>query len=139
MKKLGLYLESAFRSMKIFYQKIENPRQLIYKIVFPESGILCGTVTLVVDEMFSAEISAFIARGVAEDRRISVLEEINRVNDKCCFINVGMDDKNDVYSYQQFILAGDEHIMCKQIVTKLIVFYDMHKRTAEKIYRLISL
>ncbi|MEE3496981.1 MAG: hypothetical protein VZR06_17650, partial [Butyrivibrio sp.] len=86
MKKLGLYLESAFRSMKIFYQKIENPRQLIYKIVFPESGILCGTVTLVVDEMFSAEISAFIARGVAEDRRISVLEEINRVNDKCCFI-----------------------------------------------------
>ena len=108
MKKLGLYLESAFRSMKIFYQKIENPRQLIYKIVFPESGILCGTVTLVVDEMFSAEISAFIARGVAEDRRISVLEEINRVNDKCCFINVGMDDKNDVYSYQQFILMRQE-------------------------------
>jgi len=108
VKKLGLYLESAFRSMKIFYQKIENPRQLIYKIVFPESGILCGTVTLVVDEMFSAEISAFIARGVAEDRRISVLEEINRVNDKCCFINVGMDDKNDVYSYQQFILMRQE-------------------------------
>ena len=139
MNKLGAYLESAFKSMQIFYRRIENPRQVIYKVIFPESGILCGTVTIIVDEMFSAEISSFIARGVAEEKRNFILEEINRVNDKSCFINVGMDDKNDVYSYQQFILAGDEHIMCKQIITNLIVFYDMHKRTAEKIYRLISL
>ena len=139
MNKLGKYLESAFESMQIFYHKIENPKQLIYKVVFPESGILCGTVTVIIDEMFSAEISAYIARGVSKEKRILILEEINRVNDKSCFINVGMDDKNDVYSYQQFILAGDEHIMCKQIITNLIVFYDMHKRTAEKIYRLISL
>ena len=137
MNKLGKYLESAFTSMKIAYRKTENPNQLVYKIDFPDSGIFFGTVTLVIDEMFCAEISAFIARGVAEEKRNFILEEINRVNDKSCFINVGMDDKNDVYSYQQFILAGDEHIMCKQIITNLIVFYDMHMRTAEKMYRLM--
>lgn len=88
--------------------------------------------------MFCAEISAFIARGITEDKRSAVLEEMNEVNDGVRLINVCMDRNHDVYSYQQFILAGDEHIMCKQIIMNLVVFYDLHKRAAEKIYRLIS-
>ena len=118
--------------------KIENPNQLVYKIDFPDSGIFCGTVTVVIDEMFYAEISAFIARGITEDKRSMVFEEMNRVNDGVRLINVCMDKNNDVYSYQQFILAGDENMMCKQIIINLVVFYDLHKRTSEKIYRLIS-
>ena len=138
MNKLGKYLESAFTSMKIAYRKTENPNQLVYKIDFPDSGIFFGTVTLVIDEMFCAEISAFIARGITEDKRSAVLEEMNEVNGGVRLINVCMDRNHDVYSYQQFILAGDEHIMCKQIIMNLVVFYDLHKRAAEKIYRLIS-
>lgn len=138
MNKLGKYLESAFVRMKMSYRKIENPEQIVYRIDFPESGIFCSTVTLVIDKMFCSEISSYIARGITENKRYCVLEEMNKINDEVRLISVCMDENNDVYSYHQFILAGDEHMMCKQIIMNLVVFYDLHKRTAEKIYRLIS-
>ncbi len=136
--KLSCYLEEAFGMMNISYRTIKNKDQMIYTINFPENGSFSETITLIIDEMFSAEICAYIARGITEEKRHDILEEINKVNDRFLFINSGMDDNNDVYSCQQFILAGSQKIMCKQIITNIVVFYDLYKRTSEKIQSIIN-
>ncbi len=138
MEKLSFYLEEGFNAMDICYKKSKNKDRIVYRINFPENDSISETITLVIDEMFSAEICAYIARGITQEKRLSVLEEINKVNDRFLFINSGMDDNNDVYSCQQFILAGSRKIMCKQIIINIVVFYDLYRRTSEKIKSIIN-
>ena len=130
-------LESAFDSMKIAYKTITQDQQIIYQLTFPVSDPYTSAITMIVDDFFCVELSAFIARGITDDKRKDILEEINFVNDTFRFISLRMDENNDIYSCQQFILAGDEKIMCKQIVTNLLVFFDLHRHTAEKIHAIM--
>lgn len=138
MGKLCIYLEKAFSSMNILYKKVINDNKIFYKVNFPEASIFCGTVNLVIDNVFSAEISAFVARGISQSKRAEILESINEINEGFQFISVAVDKSNDVYSYQQFILAGGEDIMCKQIITNLVAFYDLHRRAAQKIHEVLN-
>ncbi len=125
--------------MRIRYQIVSNPKQTIYWLNFPESSVFSPTVTLVIDDFFYVDISASIAQGITDEKRCLVLETINEINDKFQFINLCMDENHDIYSCQQFILAGDERIMCMQIMTNLLVFYDLHRRTAEKIHSIMCM
>ena len=135
---LSYYLEEAFEAMNICYKVTKSNKQIIYNVNFPEKDSFSETVNLVIDEMFSAEIFSYIARGITETKRHAVLESINQINDRFLFINSGIDENNDVYSCQQFILAGSQKIMCKQIITNIVVFYDLYKRTSQKIQSIIN-
>ena len=88
---------------------------------------------MIIDKMFSAELNCFAAKGISSNLRSEVLARINELNQEFQFVKMVMDKNGDVYSCQQFILVGNEEIMCKQIVTNLVAFYDLHKRAAQKI------
>lgn len=133
MMKICNYLEKAFALMNISHKKTINEETIFYQLHFPETGLFGGTVNMTIDKMFSAEIQASVAKGISQNIRSQILEIINELNGEFQFIRITMDKNNDICSCQQFILVGNEEIMCKQIVTNLVAFYDLHRRTAQKL------
>ena len=137
MPKICEYLEKAFLSMNISHKRTLEDEKIFYQLTFHETGVLGGKMNVVIDKMFSTEIGAFAAKGISQDIRSNMLEKINEINREFRFIRIVMDKNNDIYSCQQFILFGNEEIMCKQIVTNIVAFYDLHSRAVRKIMETI--
>lgn len=133
MLRICQHLEKAFSLMHIMHKRTLENEKISYQLQFPETSIFFGTTNMIIDKMFSAELNCFAAKGISPDLRSEVLARINELNQEFQFVKMVMDKNGDVYSCQQFILVGNEEIMCKQIVTNLVAFYDLHKRAAQKI------
>ena len=138
MQKICEYLEKAFLAMNILYKKTMDGENICYRLDLPDTSILYRTAELIIDRMFIAEFHACTAKGISPKMRGIILEKINEFHGKFRLIRLSVDQNNDLYACQQMILVGDEAIMCKQIMTKLLVFYDLHKRTAQEILKIIQ-
>lgn len=130
---LSEYLNNAFKKMKISYKSITDNGRLIYRLDMPHNEICDTTVTVVIDDLFSAEVYALIAQGITAEFRTPIIEIMNQLNGEFRFLKVQLDQHNDIYSNQTFILVGNENIMCKQIITNLLAFCDIHHRASAKI------
>lgn len=94
-------------------------------------------VKLIVDTDGDCKIRCYLAKGVAENKRVEMLDTLNALNTKYRYVTLSMDSDNDVLASYDFRIFGDEETANRQVGAMIFIVSRIMDKCVPKIMRII--
>lgn len=94
-------------------------------------------VKLIVDTDGDCKIRCYLAKGVAENKRVEMLDTLNALNTKYRYVTLSMDSDNDVLASYDFRIFGDEETANRQVGAMIFIVSRIMDKCVPKIMRVI--
>lgn len=94
-------------------------------------------VKLIIDADGDCKFRCYLAKGVAETKRVEILDTLNALNTRYRYVKLSLDSDNDVLASYDFRIFGDAALADRQVSIMIFIVSRIVDKCVPKIMRVI--